>query len=163
MPVKASAFGAAAASTDEEKPKTSGRGRASGRAAGGRASGRAASKPSTNGRKRGAAAAKPAAEKPAKVDGRSKAARAAKGTGAGAKKASSNGGSGKGYVILSKDGDDAYTFVGRHDGINPEKAVDAYLDANPDVEEGVFIAVAERQFKEQPVKYEPVPPKRVRG
>lgn len=57
---------------------------------------------------------------------------------------------------------DVYVDLGVYDGVNADKAVDAYLDENTDIEEGTWVPVPTRHFKEQSVQLEPQKPKRVR-
>lgn len=61
----------------------------------------------------------------------------------------------------SFDGE-VFVDLGTYNGLNADKAVDAYLDDNQDVSDGVFLPVPSRHFKRQTVGQEPQPPKRVR-
>lgn len=55
-----------------------------------------------------------------------------------------------------------YVDLGVFQGVNADKAVDSYLDSEPDVDAGTWVPVPTRHFKEQSIAQEPVPPKRVR-
>lgn len=68
------------------------------------------------------------------------------------------------FKELSEEYDgDVYVDLGVHEGVNADKAVDKYLDDNPDIEEGTWVPVPTRHFKEQSIKLEPQPPKRKRA
>jgi hypothetical protein len=68
------------------------------------------------------------------------------------------------FKELSEEYDgDVYVDLGQYKGVNADKAVDAYLDENTDIEEGTWVPVPTRHFKEQSIKLEPQPPKRKRS